>query len=766
MVERNPGGKPIQTVAVIGAGVMGAGIAAQAANGGARVILLDIPPRGVASDAPQEERNAIAAGALERMLKAGSSGALMDAAVAEHIHIGNTEDDLELLSEADWIVEVVVERLDIKQALYRRIESVRAPDAVVSSNTSTIPLTLLMEGMPASLREHFVVTHFFNPPRYMRLLELVTSAETRPEAAARVEAFIDRCMGKTVIHCNDRPGFIANRLGVYWMQVALQEAIALGLSVEDADAVMQVCGFPKTGVFGLWDLVGIDLMPEVTASLSRLLPSNDPFQAYAGPVPVPVIEQMNRNGWLGRKGRVLQGFYRQTTDSEGRRVREVLDLNTLTHRQPRTPELPSAQLKSGQVSELLATDDVGGLYAWRVLSRVLDYASRLVPDVAAEISSVDAAMRLGYNWRFGPFELLDRIGMSAFTARMMADGLDCSEFLQRADGQACYNRAGQLDEQGRYQARTVAVGVIDWQRVVRQVPIHVFEHSVLRELDDETWCLDFNSRVNALSSQLLDEIETALAEAIAANRALVLYSDTGIFAAGADLKEFLVMAAREGAIDAYIRRGQRLFAAIRQAPVPVVAAVAGKALGGGLELMFHCHAIQAHAESSLGLVEVSVGIVPGWGGCRELLVRAQERFGADRATGKAFELIAGAGVSGSALEARAMGLLRESDGISMNRDRLLSDAVERARGLWPVLHTGFAGLPMLAATEQPAIEDEDSYQKVLEQRLLQLLNAAAKPGWFDRFADLERQCNLELLQHPGALQRMRALLETGRLLRN
>ena len=184
MVERNPGGKPIQTVAVIGAGVMGAGIAAQAANGGARVILLDIPPRGVASDAPQEERNAIAAGALERMLKAGSSGALMDAAVAEHIHIGNTEDDLELLSEADWIVEVVVERLDIKQALYRRIESVRAPDAVVSSNTSTIPLTLLMEGMPASLREHFVVTHFFNPPRYMRLLELVTSAETRPEAAA------------------------------------------------------------------------------------------------------------------------------------------------------------------------------------------------------------------------------------------------------------------------------------------------------------------------------------------------------------------------------------------------------------------------------------------------------------------------------------------------------------------------------------------------------------------------------------------------------
>jgi len=765
MTDQNTGSKPIQTVAVIGAGVMGAGIAAQAANGGARVILLDIPPRDVAPDAPQAERNAIAAGALARMLKAGSSGAFMDAAVAERIRIGNTEDDLELLREADWIVEVVVERLDIKQALYRRIESVRAPDALVSSNTSTIPLTLLMEGMPASLREHFVVTHFFNPPRYMRLLELVTSAETRPEASARVEAFIDRCMGKTVIHCNDRPGFIANRLGVYWMQVALQEAIALGLSVEDADAVMQICGFPKTGVFGLWDLVGIDLMPEVTASLSRLLPSDDPFQQYAGPI--PVIEQMNRNGWLGRKGRVLQGFYRQTMDAEGRKVREVLDLGSLTHRQPRVPELASAQLKSGQLRELLATDDVGGLYAWRVLSRVLDYASRLVPDVAAEINSVDAAMRLGYNWRFGPFELLDRIGLSAFTARMMADGLDCSEFLQRADGQACYADGGQLNELGLYQAREVAAGIVDWQRVVQQAPVHVFERSVLRELDERTWCLEFNSRVNALSNQLLDEIETALAEAIAANRALVLYSDTGIFAAGADLKEFVAMSAQEGAVDAYIRRGQRLFAAIRQAPVPVVAAVAGRALGGGLELMFHCHAIQAHAESSLGLVEVSVGIVPGWGGCRELLARAQERFGTDDAIGKTFELIAGARVSGSALEAQAMGLLRESDGISMNRDRLLSDAVDLARSLWaPDRRANFSGLPELVAAERPACADASGYQKVLEQRLLRLLNEAAQPGWFDRFGDLERQCNLELLQHPASLQRMQALLETGRPLRN
>ncbi len=756
---------PIKTVAVIGAGVMGAGIAAQAANGGAQVILLDIPPKGVAADAPKAERDAIAAGALSRMMKAGSTGALMDASVAQRMQVGNTEDDIELLREADWIVEVVVERLDIKQALYRRIEAVRAPDAIVSSNTSTIPLATLMEGMPLSLRENFVVTHFFNPPRYMRLLELVTADETRPEVAERIDAFIDQGMGKTVIQCNDRPGFIANRLGVYWMQVALQEAIALGLSVEDADAVMQVCGFPKTGVFGLWDLVGIDLMPEVTASLSRLLPSDDPFQAYAGPI--PVIEEMVKNGWFGRKGRVLQGFYRQSVDDNGRKLREVLDLETLTHRAPKSSELASAQLKPGQVRELIATEEAGGLYAWRVLSRVLDYASRMVPEVAAEIDSVDAAMRLGYNWRFGPFELLDLIGTAEFTVRMMADGLGCSAFLQRADGQACYRGGQQLDEQGSYQPRESAAGIIDWSRILRKTPIHPFERCVLRELDAETWCLDFNSRVNALSNQLLDEIEAALSEAITADKALILYSDTGIFAAGADLKEFMSMSAQEGAIDAYMRRGQHLFSAIRQAPVPVVAAVAGKALGGGLELMFHCHRIQAYAESNLGLVETRVGIVPGWGGCRELLARSAERFGVDQAIGKAFDLIAGAKISGSALEARELGLLRESDGISMNRDRLLSDAVAQARSLRKSAPpAGFEALTALSACQPQPEATKGSYQTVLEQRLLQLLNEATQPGWYGDFGDLERGCNLDLLQHSASLQRMQALLDTGKPLLN
>lgn len=761
---QTPGEKnPVSRVAVIGAGVMGSGIAAQAANAGAEVLLLDIPPQGVAVDAPADARNAVAAAAVERMLKAGSGGALMDATVAERIRVGNTEDDLAALGDADWIVEAIVERLDIKQALYRRIAEVRSADAILSSNTSTIPLKTLMEGMPASLKEHFVVTHFFNPPRQMRLVELVTGPETAATLAARITAFLDQGMGKRVIPCQDRPGFIANRLGVYWMQVALQEAIAMKLSVEEADAIMRVCGFPGTGVFGLWDLVGLDLMPEVTASLSRLLAADDPFQRYAHTA--PVLAQMLERGWHGRKGRVLQGFYRRYTDPEGQRHSQVLDLATLDYRDPRPVALESARLKAGQITELVNADDRGGHYAWRVLSRVLDYATRLVPEVTEQISEVDAAMRLGYNWCFGPFELLDRIGMAAFSDRLEAEGCPASDFIHRAGGQSCYRPGKQLDWQGEYQPLAPAQGIIDWAEVSVRPPLADLEFSRLHALTEDSWCLEFTSKINTLNPTLLDELESALDRAEAAGKGLILYSSSGVFAAGADLKAFVHMAQQAGAVDAYIRRGQQLFTRLRQASIPVVAAVSGKALGGGLELLFHCHAVQAHAEVQLGLVETRVGIVPGWGGCRELLVRSWERLGPDRAIGHAFDLICHSRVCGSALEARRWGLLRDTDGISMNRDRLLSDAVERCRAL----RQGGGSVPAPPPLE-PWMPVEplatDGYQAVLEQRLLQLLNSASEPDWFDRFADLERECNLALLQYPESIARMRALLESGRPLRN
>ncbi|OPX56043.1 3-hydroxyacyl-CoA dehydrogenase [Oceanospirillum multiglobuliferum] len=754
----------IKKVAVIGAGVMGAGIAAQAANGGAEVLLLD-------QASAEGHRNQIAQNALDRFLQAGSSGGLMHSSVAERIQVGNIEDDLSRLAEMDWVVEAIVERLEVKQQLYRQIEQVRGVHTIVSSNTSTIPLKHLLEGFSTEFCQHFVVTHYFNPPRYMRLVEVVAGDHTLPEVVDAIQAFNDQQMGKTVIHCADRPGFIANRLGVYWMQVALQEAIHLGLSVEDADAVMQQCGFPKTGIFGLWDLCGIDLMPEVTSSLSRLLPQNDALQAYA--TTVPLIHQMLNNGWRGRKGKVLQGFYRQYIDEQGQKHREVLDLVNVCYREIK----PSTSVPAGQQAEsltaLLAQEDSLGRYAWRVLSKILAYATQLVPDVAENIQSVDSAMTLGYNWNLGPFALLDQIGVKSFCQRYQAEGGELSAFLAHAKGRACYQQGTKglqaLNAQGDYQLCVSGAGILTWAQVQQHPPIQRLSRCALWSLSEQVWCVELNAKINSLGSVLLDELSQVLDLAIQANKALVLYSNTGIFAAGADLKEFLLLTQSPDGVDAYIQKGQRLFQRLENAPVPIVAAVSGKALGGGLELLMHCHHVQAYAESQLGLVETSVGIVPGWGGCRALLRNTAQRFGADQAIAQSFALLAGAKVSASALEAQQWGYLRAEDGISLNSERVLFDALTKAEILWHhpehlAQKSALNTVPSLSPAA-PTLT-ASGYQHRLETALLDLLNQACHPNWYPTFYENERACNTALVQQPETLARIEHLLTTGRSLRN
>lgn len=815
----------IKKVAVIGAGVMGAGIAAQAANSGAQVLLLDVPPRDLVDSADQEARNSIAQGAVDRFIKAGSSGGLMHPSVADRIEVGNTEDDFGKLADCDWIVEVIIEDLAIKQDLYKRIEAVRAPHAIVSSNTSTIPLAKLVEGLPGAFCQHFVVTHFFNPPRYMRLVEIVSGEQTLPDVQQRITRFNDIQMGKTVIQCKDRPGFIANRLGVYWMQVALQEAIALGLTVEEADQVMQLCGFPKTGIFGLWDLCGIDLMPKVTASLASLLSDADDFAHYAETV--PVIQGMVEKGYFGRKGRVLQGFYRQHKNEAGEKIREVLDLDTLEYRAPLKSNLAVGSVKTGDINGLLnctvssstsasvsasasisteatgageageqqnSSDlDKGAVYAWKVLSRMLHYASQLVPEVAEDTQSVDSAMKLGYNWRFGPFELIQRIGVENFCQRLQADGVYPTEFLSRLDqaSQAAKPEGvlhlSDLSEDALVQRFSRCAL---WRMPSLASPSDsssasssvnkdkdsgsessASEKSEVSEItESNVWCLQLTDRVNPLNSALLNELEQALQLAIQHNKALVIYSDSNIFAAGADLKEFLELTEQNDGIDGFVRRGQQVFQAIEQAPVPVVAAVAGKALGGGLELVLHCHAVQAYAETQVGLVENLVGIVPGWGGCKQLLARSAQRFGAENAVEHSFNLIRGAKVTASALEAQQLAIFHETDAITMNHDRLLFDAVSQAERLWQSYQTEHhsselnQSQPELVAQDIPV--STEGYQGELESALLNLLNQAAKPDWYQNFYDWERECNLALVQNPKAKARIEHFLATGKPLSN
>jgi len=397
----------IETAAVVGAGVMGAGIAAHLANAGVPVLLLDIVPEG------DQDRNALAAGAVAKMLKADPAP-FMTKRAARLITPGNLEDDLDKLAGVDWIVEVILEDIELKRDLYKRIEKVRKKGSVVSSNTSTLPLAKLVEGQSASFAQDFLITHFFNPPRYMRLLELVAGDKTRPAVLEGLRDFADRRLGKGVVLCNDTPGFVANRIGSFWMQSAINEARDLGLTVEEADAVMgRPVGVPKTGVFGLLDLVGLDLIPKVDASLATNLAPDDAYQALRRPW--PLFDKMIKDGYTGRKGK--GGFYRLNTEG-GQRVKEAIDLGTGAYATAGKAALESLDAsRTGGLKALVAHQDKGGRYAWNVLSQTLAYAASLVPEISDAITGVDEAMRTGYAWKYGPFELLDRSNFQCLFVR-------------------------------------------------------------------------------------------------------------------------------------------------------------------------------------------------------------------------------------------------------------------------------------------------------------------------------------------------------------
>ncbi|HWU03575.1 MAG TPA: 3-hydroxyacyl-CoA dehydrogenase NAD-binding domain-containing protein, partial [Novosphingobium sp.] len=421
----------LRKVCVIGAGTMGAGIAAQVANAGVPVLLLDI----VRDEA---DRNAVARAALDRLGKA-EPAAFMHKGAARLVEIGNIEDDLPRIADCDWVIEAIVERLDLKQALYAKIESLRGEATAVSSNTSTIPLSALVAGRGEAFRRHFLITHFFNPPRYMRLLEVVQGADTDPTLAARIADFADRAMGKTIVAARDTPGFIANRVGTFWIQTAINAAFDQGLAIEDADAIAgRPMGVPKTGIFGLVDLVGLDLMPHLKVSLTATLPPADPYHAIA--IDHPLIDRLIAEGYTGRKGK--GGFYRLNREAGKRK--EAIDLASGTYRPVAKPvSIPPAAQKD--LRALIAAPGVVGRYAWAVLGPTLAYAASLVGDgadhAAGDVLALDTAMRLGYNWKAGPFEMIDRIGAETLAARLAADGRAVPDILRMAGNRPFYRVA-------------------------------------------------------------------------------------------------------------------------------------------------------------------------------------------------------------------------------------------------------------------------------------------------------------------------------------
>ncbi|MFZ1427870.1 MAG: 3-hydroxyacyl-CoA dehydrogenase NAD-binding domain-containing protein, partial [Geminicoccaceae bacterium] len=669
----------INRVAVIGAGVMGSGIAAHVANAGVPVLLLDVVPAGAG------DRSTLARAAIARLLKA-SPAAFMAPDAAPLVTPGNLEDDLGALADVDWTIEAIVEGPAAKRSLYARLEQARRPGSIVSSNTSTIPLAHLTADLPASLRRDFLITHFFNPPRYMRLLEIVAGPATRREAIDAVGDFADRRLGKGVVRAKDTPGFIANRIGTYWLQTALDLAIELGLDVEEADAVLgPPVGIPKTGVFGLLDLVGIDLIPKVAASLQGQLPATDRLRA--GQRPQPLIERMLTRGLTGRKGN--GGFYRLRQEGASR-VKEAIDLRTGDYRASLKARPDSvAAARVGGLQALLTHPDRTGGYAWAVLSETLGYAAELVPEISDSIDGVDSAMRLGYNWTWGPFELIDRIGAAWLADRLQAEGRPVPALLARARERPFYRdgAAGreQLGPDGAYQPVERPAGMLRLADVKRGARAFLANGSAaLWDLGDGALCFEFTSKQNTLDADSLDLLAASIELVAARHRALVIYNDAPDFSLGANLglALFALNVGLWGLVEDLVVKGQQVYRRLKYAPFPVVGAPAGMALGGGCEILLHCAAVQAHAETYMGLVETGVGLVPAWGGCTEMLLRhISERRrpgGPMPPIMQVFETLGLATVSSSAADAKRLRYLRPEDGVTMNRDRLLGDAKARA----------------------------------------------------------------------------------------
>ncbi len=775
---------PIQRVAVIGSGVMGAGIAAHCANAGCEVLLLDIVKEG-------GDRSAIAKAAVQQMAKSNPE-MLMHKGNAKLISAGNIEDDLDKLSEVDWVIEVIVENLDIKTSLYASMSEHIGPDTIVSSNTSTLPRSELVEGMSSEMTSRFLITHFFNPPRYLPLLEIITSPEVDDSVTERLCSFADERLGKRVIMCNDTPGFVGNRLGVYFIQRAFKATIDHGFTVEQADAMLgRPLGIPKTAVFGLMDLVGIDLSVHVIESLVSHLPEDDPFHDIVG-TGEDIIQKMIADGYTGRKGK--GGFYRLNKEG-GMRVKEARDLTTGEYAPAdRKAAFPSARMGKQGLGPLMGYPDEGAAFVSDILLDSLAYAAYLVPDVTDDVHSIDSAMKAGFNWKRGPFEMMDSIGAASMVERLEASGRSVPNFLRTAaDNGGFYSIEDGEIQRLAPDGSMVAVDrpestltVADLKR--RGNPLKRNGSASIWDMGDEILLVEYHSKMNAMDPMNIEMLVNAVDLAESEGwKGIVIGNDGSNFCAGANLGLvlFAVNLAAWKDVEDFIAAGQDTYQALKYCEVPVVAASAGMCLGGGAEVLMHCDAIQSHAESYIGLVEVGVGIIPAWGGCKELMGRLRDfglvSEGPMGAVMKAFEYIGTAQVAKSAEQARSMGFLGPSDGITMNRDRLLADAKARALELSSGYEppeprtynlpgpTGRTALE-LAVRDLALSGQATPHDVVVTNELAWILSGGdtdmTETTEEDDILTMERQAIGRLGRHEDSLARMEHMLETGKPLRN
>ncbi len=798
----------IRRVAVLGAGVMGSGIAAHLANAGIESLLLDLVPKvlaeedrkkGLSEDSPAF-RNCLAAKGRDAILRSRPPLLYLRKDVGR-IAVGNFDDDLSKAAECDWIVEAVTEDLAVKRALYDRLEAVWRPGTVVSSNTSGIAIARMMEGRPAELRRHFLVTHFFNPVRYMRLLELVAGKDTDPEIVRGMAEFGERRLGKGIVYGKDTPNFVGNRIGVFGMMVAMHAMIEDGLSIEEADKVLgKPMGRPKSAAFGTADLVGIDTLLHVSDDAYRSLPDDPQRETF---LPPPFVRELVAGGRLGRK--TGAGFYRVEGRGEHRKT-FVLDYPTLDYRPAEKVDFPSLAAVKGEddpgarIRKVISGDDKASVYAWKVLGETLLYAARRIPEIADDVVNVDNAVKWGFNWSLGPFETWDAVGVEESVARMRGEGRDIPENVAKmlAGGyRSFYRRHDGVSEFYDF-AREAYLPVPVFPDVIllremkdRGGVVARNQGATLVDIGDGVLCLEFHTKMNAVDGDIVAMMREGVARAENEFAGMVIANHAENFCVGANLM-LLFLEAQNGnfvGIETMIREFQDACMRLRHSDKPVVAAPAGMTLGGGAEICLGADRIRAAAETYMGLVEVGVGLVPAGGGLKEMVIRhldgIPEGVAADPLPflRKAFETVGLAKVSGSAKEARELGFLRPWDRITIQRDYLIREAkntvlalaregYEAPRPRTDIVLPGRSEFPAFAFglyTMRVAGQISE-YDERIGRKIAHVMTGGDVPRG-TRFSeqdllDLEREAFLSLCGEEKTRDRIQHMLTKGKPLRN
>ena len=629
----------IKRVVVIGSGTMGSGIAAHLCNANIPVTLLDL-------------KTEISEKARERIYSSRPP-LLLDKLKINNINIGNINDNFGVVKDADWVVEAVVEKIDIKHNLYEKIFKTRKAGSIVSSNTSSIPIKVLSENLSEEDKKDFCITHFFNPVRYMGLLEIVKNENNDLEKINFLKDFCETLLGKGVIVCNDTPGFLGNRVGVYAMQVAMTEAFKMKLSVEEADAVFgRPMGIPKTGIFGLYDLIGIDLMADVLKSFIKELPEIDKFHKVAKEV--PLVTKLIETGYTGRKGK--GGFYRVNKES-GKKVLEALNLETGEYASSKKINIKSDKV---DLKNLINRKDKYGNYAWSVISEIIKYASSLVPNVTKEFNNIDEAMRLGFNWAKGPFEMLEEIGVKNFFEKV--DSFENNEFLEKLSKSKNENFYGErqkytnIETLGKIKRKAIKIDKNDSAEIFRFKDFNIVE---------------FTTKANALDYDSMDCLKKAT------DKPLIIINESMQFSAGINLNYVMDFAKQKDfkSIEKFIKYFQETCKHLKYCKNPVVSAPSGLTLGGGFEVLVQSNFVVTHTNIVMGLVETIVGLVPAGGGCKEMLWRWSQTDEAKKdpnfAPLKVFDIIGYAKTATSPVEAEPLKYLKPEDKKIMNRNSLL-----------------------------------------------------------------------------------------------